>query len=223
METLIAIRFEKFVVVAASQQENFHFIQLRTDTEKIHEVAPRKLLGVLGDNAYRTKFTDFIQRNLALMHYRKKGREMTTHAFANYARHELSDALRSEDGPYECSLVIAGVDAPAASGESPEPSLYYLDYLGTLCKVPYCSHGYGATFAMAILDRYYKATMTCEEALELLNKCIREVQKRLIMQNTHFDVKFVSQEGVKARRVDQFSAQQKPVIDGDVQMQMEAV
>mmetsp|Transcript_20837 Transcript_20837/g.32510 ORF Transcript_20837/g.32510 Transcript_20837/m.32510 type:complete len:212 (-) Transcript_20837:18-653(-) len=197
METLIAIRCEDFVMVAASEQENFHFIQLRKDTEKVHSVAPRKLLGVLGDNAYRTRFTDYIARNLALMRFRKRGKDISTKAFANYARLELASSLRSESGPYECSLVVAGVDLDSKQGTS-DSHLYFLDYMGTISQVPYCSHGYGATFAMAILDRFYQPQMTQAECAELLKKCIREVQKRIIVQNSQFDVKIVSKEGVSA-------------------------
>ena len=218
METLVAVRFEKFAIVAASQQENFHFIQLRDDTEKVHEVAPRKLMGILGSNAYRTKFTEYIERNLALMRFRKDGKSISTHAFANFARRELSSAIRGQDGAYECSLVIAGIDE---SGEQKQEtaSLYYLDYLGTLCKVPYCSHGYGATFAMALLDRYYEPSMTQEAAIDLVKKCIREVQKRLIMQNANFDVKIVSSEGVEAMRIGLVSSEPKSREHGDVRME----
>ena len=197
METLIAIKCDDFVIVAASAQENFHFIQLRTDIEKVHKVAPRKLLGILGGNAHRTRFVEYIERNLALMRFRKKGRDISTHAFANFSRTELASAVRSESGPHECSLVVAGVDSNT-SNTAWDAKLYYLDYLGTLCQVPYCSHGYGATFAMAILDRFYHANMSRLECMDLLKKCICEVQKRIMVQNPQFDVKVVSKDGVEA-------------------------
>ena len=36
------------------------------------------------------------------------------------------------------------------------PSLYFLDYLASLIKVPFAVHGYGGFFTLSIMDRYYK-------------------------------------------------------------------
>ena len=33
------------------------------------------------------------------------------------------------------------------------PHLYWIDYLGTMSEVPFAAHGYGAYFALSLLDR----------------------------------------------------------------------
>lgn len=47
------------------------------------------------------------------------------------------------------NLLIAGVDAEG-------PSLYFLDYLASLVKMPFAVHGYGAMFTLSIMDKYYQ-------------------------------------------------------------------
>ena len=47
-------------------------------------------------------------------------------------------------------MLIAGED------EHEGPSLYFLDYLASMVKLPYAVHGYGSFFTLSILDKYYK-------------------------------------------------------------------
>jgi 20S proteasome subunit beta 4 len=54
-------------------------------------------------------------------------------------------------------------------------SLYYMDYLGTMTKVPFASHGYGSFFTLSIMDKYYREDLSEQEAIELIGKCITEV------------------------------------------------
>ena len=57
-------------------------------------------------------------------------------AVSSFVRGELAKALRSRK-PYTVNLLLGGVDP--ISGE---PSLYWIDYLAALGKVPYAAHGY---------------------------------------------------------------------------------
>jgi 20S proteasome subunit beta 4 len=45
--------------------------------------------------------------------------------------------------------LIAGVDA-----KEEKPSLYWMDYLGTMQKVDYSGQGYCANFILSIMDWY---------------------------------------------------------------------
>ena len=47
-------------------------------------------------------------------------------------------------------MLIAGHD------DEDGPSLYFMDYLASLNKVPYGAHGYGAMFSLSIMDRHYR-------------------------------------------------------------------
>lgn len=46
-------------------------------------------------------------------------------------------------------------------------SLYLIDYLASMIKVPFTTNGYGGLITLSILDRYYKAgeNIVCLECL----------------------------------------------------------
>ena len=71
---------------------------------------------------------------------------------------------------YQVNLLMAGYDEKAG------PSLYYMDYLASMNKLPFAVHGYGSFFSLSIFDRYYKPDLTQEEAYEVINKCVQEVR-----------------------------------------------
>ena len=41
-------------------------------------------------------------------------------------------------------------------------------------------HGYGAFFVTGLIDRIYKADSTLEEGIEMMRKCVAEIQIRLV-------------------------------------------
>ena len=48
------------------------------------------------------------------------------------------------------NLLLAGYDKVEG------PSLYFMDYLASVNKVPFGAHGYGSFFTVSILDRHYR-------------------------------------------------------------------
>lgn len=66
----------------------------------------------------------------------RNGTDLSPSALANFVRGELATSLRSRK-PYNVNLLLGGVD-PITH----KPSLYWLDYLASLAKVPYAAHGY---------------------------------------------------------------------------------
>lgn len=88
-------------------------------------------------------------------------------------------------------MLIAGFD------EHEGASLYFMDYLASLVKLPFAIHGYGSFFGLSICDKYYKPNMTETEALSLLNKIVAEIQKRLLVQLPSFHVRVISKDGIK--------------------------
>ena len=60
-----------------------------------------------------------------------------------------------------------------------KPTLNWIDNLGTRATLPYCAHGYGAYYTMSIFDRYHREDISFEEGVEIIRKCIFELQKRL--------------------------------------------
>merc|ERR1719198_1289204 len=105
------------------------------------------LFAASGPSADTVNFVEFIQKNVKL-HTLRTGHKLTTKAAANFTRNELAHALRN--GPYQVDMIIAGVDE---SG----PAMYMMDYLASMEKVNKAAHGYGAYFALSLMDRYWKA------------------------------------------------------------------
>ncbi|KAG9355593.1 hypothetical protein JZ751_000431 [Albula glossodonta] len=92
--------------------------------------------------------------------------------------------------PYHVNLLLAGYD------EADGPGLYYMDYLSALAKAPFAAHGYGAFLTLSILDRYYRPDLTRDEAVELLKKCLEELNKRFILNLPSFTVRLIDKEGI---------------------------
>ncbi|PVD23493.1 hypothetical protein C0Q70_16765 [Pomacea canaliculata] len=151
------------------------------------KLSDRLLMAVAGEPGDTVQFAEYIAKNIQLYKMRN-GYELSPYAAANFTRRNLADALRSYERKF-VNLLIAGVDAEG-------PSLYFLDYLASLVKMPFAVHGYGAMFTLSIMDKYYQKDMTREEAIGLLQKCVAEIQKRFLVDIPQFRARFVSKDGI---------------------------
>merc|ERR1712087_631941 len=109
---------------------------------------------------------------------------------ANFTRRNLADYLRSRT-PYQVNLLIAGFDS-----ETGKPELYFMDYLASMIKTNFAAHGYGGFFTTALMDRHYRSNMNKEEAYKLMIECVKEVQKRLVINLPNFAITIVDKDGV---------------------------
>ena len=46
------------------------------------------------------------------------------------------------------------------------------------------------------MDRHYRSNMNKEEAYKLMIECVKEVQKRLVINLPNFDVRVIDKDGV---------------------------
>nr|KAG5709609.1 hypothetical protein BaRGS_001659 [Batillaria attramentaria] len=120
---------------------------MKTDHDKMFQLSDKLLMAVSGESGDTVQFSEYIAKNIQLYKMRN-GYELSPHAAANFTRRNMADALRSQR-PKFVNLLIAGIDEDG-------PSLYFLDYLASIIKVPFAIHGYGAMFTLSIMDRYYK-------------------------------------------------------------------
>lgn len=138
---------------------------------------------------------EFIEKNINLYKL-KTGIPLTTHAAANFTRYEyfqyldmhtrrtqLAQFLRKS--PYNVNLMIAGYE------EGKGPSLYFMDYLASLHELPRCAHGYAAHFTLGLLDRFYKRDLSEEEGVDIIRRCIQELETRFLINRTGFTIKIV--------------------------------
>lgn len=146
-------------------------------------------MAVCGEPGDSVNFAEFIQQNMQLYEIRN-GYELTPFAAANFTRRNLAEALRSRK-PYNVNLLLAGFDSKEG------PQLFYMDYLASMVKVPYAVHGHGGFVTLGILDSQYDPTMNVDAALQLLQNCVKELQKRFVVNNDRFVVRIVNKEGIQ--------------------------
>lgn len=89
------------------------------------------------------------------------------------------------------NIILAGYDKDVG------PSLYFIDYIASLHNVDKAAFGYGSYFALSMMDRHYRRDMNVEEAIELVDKCIREIRSRLVVSPPNFLIKIVDKDGAR--------------------------
>lgn len=186
--SLFGIVGKDFVLLAADRNAARSIVQYKADEDKLTQLDQYKLLGATGPTGDRNNFCEYIQKNITLYELRT-GVSLSTHAAAKYTRNQLAEALRQN--PYQVSLLLGGWDK--ATG----PSMYYMDYLGSMHQMKIAAHGYASYFGLSIMDRYWKENMTVEEAVDLLQKCISELKTRFILSLQEFKIKIVDKDGVR--------------------------
>ncbi|KAG2393398.1 hypothetical protein C9374_006929 [Naegleria lovaniensis] len=198
-DTLIGLKGKDFTMLAADTTAAFSIILMKDTEDKITAVPNQNILiAAQGEQGDRVQFVEFITKNLNLYRLRNDT-NLSVKASAHFLRQELAKALRS--GPYQTNILIGGVD----DNEGAKPELYFIDYLSSLQEVKYGAHGYGSYFVLSVLDKYYKDDMNVNECLDVLRKCVQEIQKRLLLNTPSFIVKIVDKYG--SREVDLYADQ----------------
>ena len=146
-----------------------------------------KLLATSGDHASRTGFSEFIEKSITLKKH-QTDLDLSMHATAHFIRREIAKALRSR-GPVQCNSILAGMDGTV-------PSLYYLDYLGSLQKLDFAAQGYVSYFALSILDKEFRSNLSREEAKAIMLKIIGQLKERFLLAVPSFVLKVVSADGI---------------------------
>lgn len=164
-------------------------VSMKQDYDKMHKLNDNLLMLVTGEPGDTVQFAEYIGKNIQLYKMRN-GYELSPCAAANFTRKNLADYLRSQT-PYMVNLLLAGYDKDEG------PSLFFMDYLASLNKLPFAAHGYGSFFTMSIMDRHYHADITLDQAKELLSKCVNEIRQRFIVNMPTFKVRCITKDGIQ--------------------------
>eukprot|EP00093_Oithona_nana_P005313 05313.XXX_233259_232339_1 [CDS] Oithona nana genome sequencing. len=190
MECSLALCFKDFAMVAIDKTNARSIMVMKDDYDKSFQLSDKMIMSVVGESGDTTQYAEFIAKNIQL-YKMQHGYELSPKACANFTRRNLADYLRSRT-PFTVNLLMTGYDE-----ESEECELYTLDYLASMVKAPFAAHGYGGFFTTAIMDRDYRKDMNEKEAYDLMRSCVKEVQKRLIINLPNFQVQTISKEGIK--------------------------
>ena len=188
MECLIGIQFKNFVLLASDRVNVHSIIIFKSDVDKIKPLGDYLAMGVNGEPGDAIQFSEYISKNIQLYTMRN-GYELSPTAAATYIQRNLANYLRSRT-PYMVNLLVAGYDT-----QTNEAQLHYLDYLGSCTRVPFGMHGYGAFFVLGLMDKIYKEESTLEEGVEMMRKCVTEIQKRLVINLPAFKVCVIDKDG----------------------------
>uniref|UniRef100_A0A7S3NPS0 Proteasome subunit beta n=1 Tax=Aureoumbra lagunensis TaxID=44058 RepID=A0A7S3NPS0_9STRA len=189
MECTFGLVGQNFTIVASDRSAARSIVVYKQDEDKVKVLDDHKLLGSAGVSADSVAFTEYIQKNVALYEI-DHNIALSTQATANFIRVELARALRK--GPYQTNLLLGGYDADLGA------SLYYIDYLASSNKVNFGCHGYASNFILSIFDKEWKQGLTESEALEIVRKCIAELQTRFLVSLPEFVIKIVDANGIRS-------------------------
>ncbi|KAK2748289.1 Proteasome subunit beta type-4 [Myotisia sp. PD_48] len=174
---------------------------LKSSDDKTRRLNNNTLMAFSGEAGDTVQFAEFIQANIQLYSMRNET-DLSPSAVANFVRGELAYSLRSRS-PYTVNLLLGGVD-PITK----KPSLYWLDYLASLAKLPYAAHGYAQYYCLSILDKHHHPDITYEQGLKLLEMCTDELKRRLPIDFKGVLVKVITEEGIKEVDFDKMNSKQ---------------
>lgn len=190
MDTVLGVKFNDFVIIAADRAESFGILRLSEDETKIHNLTTHIAMAIMGETGDTDQFSRFVQCNFELEKFRDDGWEMSLTRAFNWITWELAQSIRSRS-PYGVFPLLGGYDLNEKCGK-----LYWLDYLGTGVEITYGGHGYGETLAVGFLDRHHKPNLPKEQAIELVKGALDAIQTRLVIGQNTFQMVLVDKDGV---------------------------
>lgn len=186
-QCIIGVRFKTFTLLAGDTSAGRSIVVMKQDHDKLMKLGDETgmmLCGEAGDCIY---FGEFIQKNINLYKIRH-GYSLSPHSTANWTRNQLARYLRRS--PFMVNMIIGGYDT-----EKKESKLYFMDYLASLVEVPYAAHGYSSFFILSIFDRLYREDMDQKAAVQLLMRCIAELQLRFLINFPGFTYYIIDENG----------------------------
>mmetsp|Transcript_37664 Transcript_37664/g.150192 ORF Transcript_37664/g.150192 Transcript_37664/m.150192 type:complete len:199 (-) Transcript_37664:2896-3492(-) len=195
LDSIFGFVGKDFVICAADSTNARSVVVMKDDLDKIKVLDDRKVLAMAGEVNSIADLSEYVQKNVMLYSLRTNI-NLSTAAVANFMRGVIAKAIRSRGGAFQTNMILAGYD------EADGPSVYYLDYLGTLHKLNYTAQGLAPLFVMSTMDRHWKEGMDVDEAIQLVKMCISEVRKRVLVQQFKYTVKIVDKDGIRVLDVE---------------------
>lgn len=192
MDIILGIKLTDCTLIATSKAITRGISVLKEDDDKTRELNGHNLIAFTGESGDTVQFSEYIQANIQLYSMRENDIELSPKATASFVRNQLATSIRSRK-PYQVNVLIGGYDT-----KTNQPTLNYIDYLGTQAVLPYAAHGYAAFYCMALLDKHYTTDMGLEDGLKLLDMCIKELRTRMPMDFKGCFVKVVDKNGIRS-------------------------
>lgn len=190
MDIVLGIKVKDAVIIATSKAATRGISIIGEKDDKTRKLSDHTLIAFTGESGDTVHFAEYIQANIQLYGIRENY-ELSPKAVASFTKNELAKSLRSRK-PYQVNVLVAGYDE-----KKKEPSLNWIDYLGTNVELPYAAHGYAGFYTFSLLDHHYRPDFTTQQGMDLLKLCLEELQKRLPIDFKGVFVKVVDKDGVR--------------------------
>ncbi|SCZ88125.1 BZ3500_MvSof-1268-A1-R1_Chr2-1g04205 [Microbotryum saponariae] len=190
MEVAFGITGKDYVLFASDTSANRSIVRMKADEDKQKVIGKHLVVAYMGEPGDTVQFAEYVERNLRLYQIRNHI-PLRPASAASWTRNQLAASIRSRK-PYAVQLLLGGFDPTTSS-----PELFWIDLYGTLGTVPYAAHGYGAYFSLSTMDRWHSPDMDLAQGLDLLRKCVDELEKRFIVNLGTFTVRVADKDGVR--------------------------
>ncbi|KAJ2671999.1 Proteasome subunit beta type-4 [Coemansia sp. RSA 1085] len=190
MDAQFAIAGKDFAISVADKKVARSIVTMKHDKDKTYDLTPHTFISVAGEPGDTDNFSEYIQANVRLYSIRNS-QDLTPSETANFIRGELSSALRSRR-PYQVNILVTGFDKTTG-----QASLYWIDYLSAMAKVPYAAHGYCSYFVYSTMDREYSPDITLEKGLEIVKKCMASLKQRFLVDFSNYTIKITDKQGIR--------------------------
>ena len=114
-------------------------VVMKSNDDKILKISDKTMFALIGDVGDRKNFGEYILRNIKWYQMRN-GKSLTNKEIANYTRNTLAYSIRNN--PYLTWIIQAGFDDKVG------PSLYWMDYFGSLATVNTAAAGLAQYFLL---------------------------------------------------------------------------
>ncbi|KAH8403216.1 hypothetical protein KR222_007813, partial [Zaprionus bogoriensis] len=189
METVLGIKGQDFVMLAADTMVVKSVFILKDNQSKIRRLGQHSMMGVVGNEGDSIRFAQFIVTNMKLYEI-QHGFPMTTNIATHFTRNHLLTNLRT-NVPCQVAMLLASCDPKEG------PRLHFIDAEGSSQSVNFSGHGIGNAICSSIFRMLWRPNLDCQKAYEIVKKCVAEIQKRLAINLRNFEVYVVDKQGVR--------------------------
>lgn len=184
--TTVGIVCNDGVVLATDRRVTAGTYVAHKKGRKLFQLDENKAATIAGLVADAQMIMDYLKSQISLLKMNNKG-PVSTKTIATYASNVLFSARAY---PYIVQFIIAGYDEEG-------PSLYVLDWFGTLTKEKYVTTGSGSPYAIGVLEASLKKNPAMADALPVIAKAVRASIERDPGSGEGIDVIAISKEGFR--------------------------
>ncbi|QOJ78322.1 archaeal proteasome endopeptidase complex subunit beta [Infirmifilum lucidum] len=187
--TTVGIAGSDFVVLAADRRATSGYFIASKQVWKIHEIDSHVAATIAGAVGDAQQLVDRLRAE-ARYYRATNGEGITIRSLATLA----SLILFSYRPILVVQMLIGGIDSEG-------PSLYSIDWLGTVTREKFSATGSGSPFAVSMLEHEYRDNLSLDEAVQLAVKAVRIALSRDPGSGEGVDVATITRSGINFRRI----------------------